>query len=147
MKKDLRFKHGENFSTVVKLFADPRLETWRGQWAAWRVYEPNEGVENEGEAYVALLKTRHTEPGTPEVELFWSPMIREDLSGATVTFNIEGVYTYTPEFVGSSGEIIIKINPAAFATAPSSASYYLKVVTASGEADFPLQGTALFSNP
>ena len=146
-KEDFNFVIGQNFEKTVIVYSDSRVTNWRGEWTKWRVYEPGEAVEYKNKAYVSLLKTRHTTPGEPGTAIFWSPVTPLNLSTYTVTFEVEGVHSYSPTVIGPAGEILILCLASTFTTPPSSAPHYVKIVSGAGAPSYPVVGTALFRKP
>lgn len=146
--KDLTAEYGATFSVTFALYADARITKYRGEWLAWHVYEKGEAVVlPSGVAYVALLTTEHTEPGSGGAGPFWSAATPRNLTGCTVKFVCGTAFTVEPSFEALAGRINVRIEPAVFAKAPSSESYYVKVTEEGGAPSYIAKGTMLFKNP
>jgi hypothetical protein len=147
-EEDITFWIGQDFKKVFTFYFDERMKRWRGDWRRYAVYQTGEGVKYEGEAYVSLIESNDSVPGSPTSGEYWAPVARLNLTGYTLTFIVDGVIAGTaPTIVAVKGEATVEEPHASFATPPTSASYRMKVVDPATKTTYPILGTALFRKP
>jgi hypothetical protein len=146
-REDLTFWIGQTYKKTWTFFYDPRLTEMRGDWKRYSVYEQGTGVTHLGSAYVSLIENDDTPPGGASLTEFWAPLARLNLTGYTVSFIVDGVFTIEPTAVAAKGEASVEVPPTRFAAPPSSARYRLMVTDPTGAVSFPRLGTAIFKKP
>jgi hypothetical protein len=151
-RHDYQLTYGCDWQETLILFSDARVKRWRGTYDKDFLYLKGDAVLFEGEAYVALLEDTRTDPG-PDSQAFWAPVERFDLTGYAVQIVCDSVgawdgFTVGPEVESLKGTLNVIVPHAAFADAPSSAHWYLKITEPDGaEMEPPMSGTLLFRKP
>ena len=157
---DLVAEEGAPYTATFNIFDDPAATNLRGLWTPWSVYEAGEvtyltpeGPEA-GDASIhtpttfatwrALERTQHSEPGQTASELFWTPMLAEDLTGLTAYFVTPGNPVLTTQCSITGGDIQLELTPVQTAQVPSSLPYRLEVRAAGSVSYYAARGQIIF---